>query len=71
MVAVSAVAEAIEVALRLGEGVATVLLDQEERVYATARACPDHPEIGLPELLPLDVFTMWEESRTVGLAVRR
>ncbi len=45
-------AEAVETALDLSGGVVTVLLDEEERTYATARACPDHPEISLPELEP-------------------
>ncbi len=44
--------EAIEAAVRMGEGVVTLLLDEGEVTLSTARACPNHPEINLPELEP-------------------
>ncbi|MEQ1501596.1 MAG: excinuclease ABC subunit UvrA [Myxococcota bacterium] len=46
--------EAIETAARLGKGTAVVgWVDRErELVFSTERACPDHPEVGIPELEP-------------------
>jgi excinuclease ABC subunit A len=45
-------ADAVETASRLAGGVVVALVDDEARTYATARACPDHPSISLPELEP-------------------
>ncbi|TVQ94104.1 MAG: excinuclease ABC subunit UvrA [Deltaproteobacteria bacterium] len=45
-------AEAIESASELAGGVVVVLIGETERTYATARACPDHPSVSLPELEP-------------------
>jgi excinuclease ABC subunit A len=45
-------AEALETALSLGSGVAVVLRDDEELVFSTDRACPQHPEVSIPELEP-------------------
>ena len=47
------IAEAVETAARLGMG--TVVITQEgqpDRTYSTERACPDHPEVSIPELEP-------------------
>lgn len=45
-------AEAIEAASELAGGVVVVLIGQEQRTYATSRACPDHPSVSIPELEP-------------------
>lgn len=45
-------AEAIESALALSGGAVSVLIDDEVRTYATQRACPNHPEVSLPEVEP-------------------
>ena len=54
----SRLAEAIESAHRIGEGVVHVLVNRqnreepEELAFSTERACPRHPEISIPELEP-------------------
>jgi len=50
-------AEAVEAALALSDGVVVALVADgdggwEERTYATQRACVDHPEASIPELEP-------------------
>jgi excinuclease ABC subunit A len=44
--------EALESAIRLGNGVVGVLIEDQELTFATQRACPKHPEISIPELEP-------------------
>ncbi|MCB9679881.1 MAG: excinuclease ABC subunit UvrA [Alphaproteobacteria bacterium] len=44
--------EAVEQALAMGEQTVTVLVDDEERTFSTARACPNHPDQSVPELEP-------------------
>jgi excinuclease ABC subunit A len=47
------VADSVETALKLTEGLVRVLIDGgEERLYSELYSCPDHPEISLPELSP-------------------
>jgi excinuclease ABC subunit A len=50
----SRLAEAVEEAVRLGQGVVTVVRasDDAEQVFSTQRACPRHPEVNIPELEP-------------------
>ena len=45
-------AEAVEVAAELGEGTVVIAGSTDELTYSTERACPDHPEISIPELEP-------------------
>ncbi len=44
--------EAVETAAEMGQQVVTVLIDDEESTFSTARACPNHPERGITELEP-------------------
>ncbi|MBT3221142.1 MAG: excinuclease ABC subunit UvrA, partial [Proteobacteria bacterium] len=46
------VAESLETALTLGNGVVVLLLDDKELTFAQHRACPHHPEISIPEVEP-------------------
>ncbi|MBX2796608.1 MAG: excinuclease ABC subunit UvrA [Myxococcales bacterium] len=49
----SRLAEAVETAAELGAGTLVIVADgQPERTYSTQRACPDHPEVSIPELEP-------------------
>ncbi len=47
-------ADSIELALRLGDGVvrAVIASDGGERLFSTQRVCPQHPQIRVPELTP-------------------
>lgn len=50
----SRMAQSIEQALELGDGVVTVLNadTEEEKLYSQRYACVDHPDIAIPELQP-------------------
>ncbi len=52
----SRLAEAVERAVGLGDGVVTVVVpdtdDAPDRTYSTERGCPHHPEVSIPELEP-------------------
>lgn len=48
----SRLAEALETALRLGDQTCTVMIGEASHVFATRRACADHPGIAIPELEP-------------------
>jgi excinuclease ABC subunit A len=49
-------AEAVSSAARLGQGVVTVWISASdgdvEQTYSLERACPDHPDVAIPELEP-------------------
>jgi len=44
--------EALETAMGLAEDVVTVVDEEGERTFSTARACPNHPDQSVPELEP-------------------
>ncbi|MBW2257910.1 MAG: excinuclease ABC subunit UvrA, partial [Deltaproteobacteria bacterium] len=46
------VVEAVETALRLGDGAMSVLADDVETTFSLHRACPHHPDVSIPELEP-------------------
>ena len=50
------IAESVEAALRLGNGLVIISIDEDgqwvDRLYSENYACPVHPEVSLPELEP-------------------
>jgi excinuclease ABC subunit A len=47
------VADSVETALKLSEGLVRVVVHGgEERLYSELYSCPDHPDVSLPELSP-------------------